>query len=103
MEEKNQKIIIYGGVGLAMAIIISFWFANLDFILRGGFRGKDAESDNSWQTIRETLGETVSGVKTKIEDLKSAPATTTVGNEELINLMKEKLESMVTGTTGTVR
>ncbi|MEK7211618.1 MAG: hypothetical protein AAB731_03220 [Patescibacteria group bacterium] len=104
MDEKNQKYIIYGGVALAMAVIIGFWVANLDFILHGGF-GKSVAVDDSWEKIKAAMSESADSVKRAVDGVKKE-----IGVEQpdakVIELIKNKLESglvNVTSTTSTAK
>ena len=104
MDPQKQKYFIFGGVALAMAVIIGFWVANLDFILHGGF-GKATAVDESWEKIKAAMSESADGVKRVVGSVKKE-ISAEQPDAKVIELIKNKLENglvTVTSTTGTVR
>lgn len=98
MEEKNQKYFIFGGVALATVVVIIFWAANFDFIMDGGFAGK-ASVDKTWEQITESFSKTMGEVKAGIAGAKKETPSSTAREEEILKIMKEKIENVSSTTS----
>lgn len=98
MEDKKQKYFIFGGVALATVVVIIFWVANFDFIMDGGFVGKKTV-DKTWEQITDTFSKTMVEVKAGLEGGKKETPSSTATEEELLKIMKEKIENVSSTTS----